>query len=409
MSKILFIMPGTPLAFNHSGAASRYVQNFLALKDLGMELHVLRFHIEGQSQKVLDFELASETAQTARQYAASWREVVVSANQPQSKRDIIRRLIFDSASYEFPFYRYLSDQLAPAISEIVPDLIWVEHSDAAAAVWYLSPSQPWIYSSHDMRYLIHEIRNQKKNLYQTILAQVSRKIEIKITRSADFVLTGSMTEADKLRDMGCKIASVIPMVNTNFPEANLSPSPFADVKVIHLGSLETTANRSGLITYLSSAHLKTLELCAENHASIQLVIVGDALRAKPPLSELLLQEKVVLTGYVPDLSSVLRPYDIAILPYTQDSGYRTKLPLLMGYAQVIVATRAAVAGSLLPGLEDVCILLNHVEEFPEKIAWLSTRPEERRRLGQAARAFAERHFSLDAVQSLYVDLLRQLV
>jgi len=77
----------------------------------------------------------------------------------------------------------------------------------------------------------------------------------------------------------------------------------------------------------------------------------------------------------------------------------------MGYAQVIVATRSAVAGSLIPGLDDVCVLLERVEDFPETIAWLAAHPDERKRLGQAGRLFAEEHFSLDAVSHFYASIV----
>jgi len=409
MIKILFIMPGIPLAFNYSGGASRCAQNFLALKSLGVELHVVRFHINQREKKVLDFERSSKTAQAALQYARSWREVIVPANQPKDRWEILQRIFFDPMALEFPFYKSLAYQLHLVIEETAPDLIWAEHSDAAAAIFHLSSHPIWVYSSTDLRYLIYRIRNKKANLYQKIIAPIRRKVEIKISQSANFVVTGSITEADKLRHIGCKTVSVIPMAGPSFPEITLKDFPFPDVKLIHLGSLETTANRDGLSTYLSKAHLKTLQLCAENNTSIQLVIIGDSSQAKPPLNKLLLQKNIVLAGYISDLSSILRPFDIAILPYTHDSGYRTKIPLLMGSAQVIVATRAAVAGSLLPGMEDVCILLDRVEEFPQKIAWLSMHPDERRRRGEASRTFAKRYFSLDAVLPLYSKLLNQMI
>jgi len=404
VSSILFIFPGTPLDFNYSGAASRYAQNFFSLKELGVEIHVVRFHFSNQLQTVADFELASESAKAARKYAASWKEVNVPENRPTGKLDVLRRIVFDPVEFEFPGYRYLAKELAEALREINPDLIWAEYSDVAAAIWYLAPSVPWIYSSTDMRYLVRAIRNKNRFLLQSIVDLFRQKAEIKISRSANLVITGSSTEAGRLNKMGCRNVSVVPMISKDFPNIDLSAPAFVDLRVVHLGSLETTANRNGLSDYLSKAHPLVLKLCAENHCLGELVIIGDASRVKPELSRLLLQTGILLTGHVPDLSTVLRPYDIAILPYSQDSGYRTKLPVLMGYAQVIVATRSAVAGSLLPGLDKVCILLERVEDFPDKIAWLSAHPDERKRLGQAGRLFAEEHFSLDAVSHLYVNI-----
>jgi glycosyltransferase involved in cell wall biosynthesis len=297
----------------------------------------------------------------------------------------------------------MAQAIQTCIQSLSPHLLWAEHSEVAAAVCSAAPDLPWIYSHHDMRYLIRLHRAAKSDHLDAFQAQFARRAEIRVIRAADVVLTGSSTEQNRLRRLGCPNIACIRMAYSKFPSIDLDVIP-ADVHITHVGSLETTANRSGLSSYLALAHPTVLA-----QAGLPLIIVGDATRTKPPLSELLLQPRVVCMGYVSDLGTVLRPYDISILPYTQDSGYRTKLPLLMGYGQVIVSTRAALAGSFLPGLEQVCVLLDRVEDFPEKIVWLAAHPEERRRLGLVGRAFAEQHFSPEAVRPMYADLMRQMI
>lgn len=404
MSGILFILPSSPLAFNHSGAASRYAQNFLALHRQGEELHVLRFHTKGKMQTVLDFEADSPAVLSVRKAAASWREVELPDNLPRGRLDSLARLLFDPLAGEFPQAKSLAVEIRAQAQALQPYLLWAEHSDAAAALWQASLPIAWVYSSTDMRYLIRSIRSTKKSFFKFISDIASHNAEVKVTRKADCVLTGSVTEKERLEEFGCKNVKVIPTVNDDLPKIDLDIQPAQDVKIIHLGSLETTANRSGLQSYLSLAHPRVM---ASRLPGTTLLIIGDSTRVKTPLSDLLNQPGVVRCGYISDLGSVLRPYDIAILPYSQDSGYRTKLPLLMGYAQVILATRASVVGSLLPGLDQVCVLVDRVDEFPEGITWLFNHPDERKQLGQAGRAFAEQHFSLKAVQPLYADLLHQ--
>lgn len=399
MSSLLFVMPGTPLIFNYSGAASRYAQNFLALQRLVDEVHVLRFHADGHLQAVLNFEESSEEAQRTHQLAASWQDVELPENRATSRLDVLRRMFFDPLAGEFPQHIFLAQAIQMRIQSLAPQFVWAEHSDAAAALWQASPDLPWVYSHHDMRYLIRIHRTVRRSLFDRIQAQFARRAEIRTIRSADVVLTGSLTERDRLMQLGCLNAECIPMIYPGLPAIELNHIA-PDMHITHIGSLETTANRSGLISYLSLVHPVVLA-----ETDIELVIIGDATRIKAPLSELLLQPRIVCKGYVPDLSTVLRPYDITILPYTQDSGYRTKLPLLMAYAQVIVATRASLVGSMIPGLEQVCILLDRLEDFPAKIAWLTSHPEERKRLGLAARAFVEQHFSLDTVLPLYEKLI----
>jgi glycosyltransferase involved in cell wall biosynthesis len=403
MSAILFILPGAPLAFNHSGAASRYAQNFLALHSLGHEIHVLRFHSDGRSCTILDFENASETAQKTRQCAASWQDVELPANGVRGRVDSLRRMLFDPVLTEFPHYHFLTKIIRARMTEINPSLLWAEHSDSAAALWGLRPTLPWVYSQTDMRYLIRSIRGSRAGFSQKMYDLVGRRAEAKVTSAASLVLTGSYREQVRLQESGSHAVCVIPMVNHTFPNLDLTISPAPDLRLVHLGALETTANRHGLTGYLARAHAAALA-----QANFSLMVVGDVTGLKPPLSDLLRQPGVVCAGYVPDLGTVLRPFDVSILPYTQDSGYRTKLPLLMGYAQVILATRAALAGSLVPGLDQACILVDRVEDFPAKIAWLAANPSERKRLGLAARAFAERCFSFETVRPLYADLISQV-
>lgn len=403
MSRILFILPGVPLTFNYSGAASRAAQNFLALQSLGHEMHVLRFHNTGGSRAIFDFESASEAAQKTKQSAASWQEVELPENGVRSRVDSLRRLLFSPALAEFPHYSFLADAIRFRIAQIKPDLLWAEHSDSAAGVWGLGPNLPWVYSQTDMRYLIRSIRNSQRGLHNKVADMAGRRAEASVIRAASLVVTGSRHEQLRLHEAGARAVCVIPMVSQTFPSLDLTAAPASDLRLIHLGALETTANRHGLMTYLSLVHGATRAL-----ANFTLMVVGDTTGLKPPLSDLLQQPGVVCTGYVPDLATVLRPFDISILPYPHDSGYRTKLPLLMSYAQVILATRAAVAGSVLPGLADACILLDRVEDFPAKIAWLGANPAERKRLGLVARAFAEHNFSAEAVRSLYVSLLGRL-
>lgn len=399
MTRILFILPGAPLVFNHSGAASRYAQNFLALHSLGYEVHVLRFHLPGRSQSTLAFENASEAAQKTKQSAASWQDVSLPIQARPSRVEFVRRMLFDPLAGEFPQAHSLSVFITKSIQSLCPQLVWAEHADSAAAVWAAAPNLPWVYSHHDMRYLIRANRAARRSLIDPFFAYFARRAEVRVIRAASAVLTGSQMELARLRQLECTSVASIPMVYQPFPTLDLAALP-AEMRITHLGSLETTANRSGLISYLSKVH--------PNVPGSVLTIIGDAAQTKPPLSDLLRQPDVVCSGYIADLETVLRPFDVSILPYTQDSGYRTKLPLLMGYAQVILATRAAVAGSLLPGLEQVCILLDRIEDFPAKIAWLAANPSERKRLGLAARAFAERHFRVEAVRPLYADFIRQV-
>jgi glycosyltransferase involved in cell wall biosynthesis len=174
--------------------------------------------------------------------------------------------------------------------------------------------------------------------------------------------------------------------------------------IVHLGSVETTANRVGLEAYLRRIHPQLVA----NGVRARLRIIGDHSRLRDPLKTLLPEANAELLGFVADLKTALRPFDIAILPYEHDSGYRTKLPLLFNHAQAVVATRAAITGMQIPGLEEACVVVERLEDFIPAIIHLANAPDDREQLGCTAYEFFCRHFTIDAVLDDYRVLLQAM-
>jgi hypothetical protein len=105
------------------------------------------------------------------------------------------------------------------------------------------------------------------------------------------------------------------------------------------------------------------------------------------------------------LGTVLRPFDIAIIPYEHNTGVRTKLPLLFNYAQVVVATEAAVAGSLEARPGENCFVLPSLEHFPDILRQLASEPMLRNQIGLEAKRTFERTFTLEAQLPKYERVL----
>jgi glycosyltransferase involved in cell wall biosynthesis len=381
---------------NHSGAASRYMQNFMALHTLGNDLHVARFDT-GEVFAEL------ETVEAVRSLAASWRDIVCTPPPPCTNRlAILRHSSLHPVAYEYPCAAQNAKALTAVIKDIQPDFVWVENTNLTAAMILTNAGLPWVFSHHDIQYRIRQIRQGVRKLSDLWFIHVCRRAESQVIRQSPIILTGSVTDGERLQQMGGRDVRVIPMAY-NAPSFEPPPEPPATPRIIHLGSLETTANRVGMEAYLRKANT-----AAQKNAGLELWIVGDASRVKDPLAGLLEESGAVLKGYIADLATVLQPYDISILPYEYDTGYRTKLPLLFSYGQVIVSTRAAVAGTQIDGLDEVCIIVERVEEFPAAIEHLAQNPAERERLGKAARAFFDQHFTYDAVTVQYQSLLDSL-
>lgn len=398
--RILFVLPAIPLVTHHSGAGSRYLQNFTALHRLGHAIHVARFDTPAA------FALAAPyTPAEPRDLAAGWHDLPRAIPAPtRGKLRVLWHSSTRPVDYEFPLASVIQPDLTRLIADLAPDLIWVEGTGFAAAIDQLQPGIPWVFSQTDIQYRVRQIRRgSQRQLRDVWFTTVCRRAETYIFQRVPLILTGSTTDGERLTRLGARRVAVIPMAYDAGPfTAPEQPPP--NPRIVHLGSLETTANRVGLESYLTRAHPAVQQM-----TGLALWLIGDASRVKAPLDTLLTDAEAVLRGHVADLDTVLRPYDISILPYEHDTGYRTKLPLLFSYGQVIVATHAAVAGTQIDGLGDVCCLVERIEDFPPVIARLAADPAERARLGQAARRFFEEQFTHAAVLAQYRQLLASLV
>ena len=276
-------------------------------------------------------------------------------------------------------------------------------TELAATLLDIAPAVHWIFSQTDVRSHIQRIRTGNTSLLMRWADLTCIRAEKQIFRTMPLIVTGSYSDGKRSKALGAQRIEVIPMAYDTVLPAPAADAPVdQDVYIAHLGGLETTANRIGLEAYLRKVHPSVREAAA-------LWIIGDDSKLKEPLKTLLYEANADLKGFVPDLGEVLRPFNIAILPYEHDSGYRTKLPVLFNYAQVVVTTEAAVAGMWIDGLDHVCVVLDSLEDFPAALLRLIDQPDERERLGRAAHAFFADHFTLDAVLDRYRAIMRSLL
>jgi glycosyltransferase involved in cell wall biosynthesis len=158
-----------------------------------------------------------------------------------------------------------------------------------------------------------------------------------------------------------------------------------------------TASRDGLLSFFDRAWP------AVSQMGMKFRVVGDIADAPPKLKEYL--ARVECCGFVSKLDSVLRPFDLNLIPWGHATGQRTRLPVAFNHAQVVVAVRAGVA--CYPEAEDGvnCRLVETVEQMPGVIAELARDAEQRFRLGTAAKRTFEACFVRKALLPRYVAVL----
>lgn len=395
--KCLFLFCDAPLSPNYSGIASRHFESFLALCRLGIQVHVWRMLSVEEQGRILNFEEDElEWKNKTRHLAASWSDIPYSRFSTFGRLETFTKFLFNSIELSFAPYLSLKNKFQETLQIVQPDFIWAEHTQSAALV-SISSQLPWIYAHYDWWFKIAKVRRKLGSRYyylsQRAYDWAFKQTEIKLARKATAVITGSKTEAEELARLGARHVQIIP---TTYPpvEIKLEQEPsIKKIKIVHLGSLNTTANYQGLMVYLDRIHPKIVQALGDR---LELIVIGETRITKPDLMERLRKQSAILLGHIRDLSSVLVPYDIAIIPYEMDSGTRTKLGMLFNYAQVVVTTQSAVAGSeeVLHG--ENCLVFSSLDEFPSAIIALANNSTERIRLGRSARETFNRNFTLES-------------
>jgi glycosyltransferase involved in cell wall biosynthesis len=280
-------------------------------------------------------------------------------------------------------------ELHRLIDEVKPDFIWAQHFEPAL----IAAGQrtiPVVYSHHDWLYRIKALRFQRSEDNSV------RALEEKVTRQVAAVVSGSAVECAELRELQCRQVHYIP-VGYDLAPWNVNATAQRPAQLVHLGGMGTTASRVGLERFFEVVWPRLASPRPE------LVVVGDTSAAPATLQKLL--KSVTCAGYVRELSPLLRPFDLHIIPWEHSTGQRTRLPVAFNYGQVVVAVAESVA--CFPEAKEAqnCRLVKHLDEMPSVIAELLADPAQCERLGRAARATFESSFTRPSLLPRYEAVL----
>lgn len=387
--RCLYIVAQHPISPNFRGGGSAiFYDQLRAISALGHDVH-LWHQADAQARSAFD-EFVAGDVDTYDDVKAMCRSVTLT-EMPTSMGVMarLRAKVLDSLHGERidnPYFRTVAfGELQGLLRRVRPDFIWAQHLGPAQCA-VLQSAIPVIYTHHDWLYKVKALAQDRAP------DERRRKIEERVAKSAAVVVSGSATECAQLRRLGCAAVEYIPVAYDAAPW-HPQAAPAEPARLVHLGGLGTTANRIGLERFFQVVWPHFTGIRPE------LWIVGDISAAGERLEPFLSQ--VRCTGFVADVGSVLRPYDLHLIPWEHDTGTRTRLPLVFNYGQVLVATRASVAG--IPEAQDGknCRLVGRLEEMGAVIEELRQDPSERIRLGRAARATFEQRFTRDVLSPRY--------
>lgn len=419
--RVLFVFPDAPLSENFSGGASRFYSAYKALIKLGYEVFVWRPLSSAEKVHAYERENSVETAEI-RSEVKLWQDVeyeekiVEIPNIPNFLKRLYQYVyaFINPFDYFFPGSAGLRETFRTVLDKIKPDLVWVE-TPFLGVVVHGNINVPWLYENLDFIYKLKPIRLLAQGRCQTFRSlwenSLLKYLEYEISRASNFVVTGSVSDADDIRKQGQSNIVVIPTTYRSIPLEikAMGNKGKSTIRIVHLGALSTTSNYVGLKTYLETVHHQLINSLSAYGIQVELILIGDTTNAKPNLLELISKNQVQVLGFKSNLRHTLRPFDISIIPYSENTGTRTKVPLLMNYAQVVVATENSVAGTPEVMECDGCFFTKDVNSFLKPILQLALDFSLREKMGLAAKAFFEKNFVLESQLDHYRMALDSVV
>ena len=402
--RCLFI-PHYPLSPHLSGGNVIGYEQLCSIHELGHEIHL--WHFSDRGRRIVFDNYMAEDALVWSEVRARCQSIAFTtfperlALVPRLRRRVLRRIVLQWFAGEVVLNPILLDhpnlkavafaKMQQLIAEIKPDFIWAEHV-VPAQLAVLQTQVPVVFSHSDWMYRIRALRGMPEDL-------ALRAAEENLARKATRIVSGSMAECEELRTIGCKLVDYIPVSYAPIPFDQNAQLP-QDVRLVHFGNMHVTSSRLGLQRFFEQVWPGL------RHETPNLWVIGDISSAPPALAES--RADVTCTGHVKEWSTVLRPYDLHIIPWEYSTGQRTRVPAAFNCGQVIVAVRSGIAGFPEAIDGENCRLVNRLDQMGPVIKELLHDPAQRERLGKAARRTFETCFTRHALLPRYATVIAGL-
>lgn len=418
-SRVLFLTEAHPITPDGFGGGSAVVYSRLELlAHFGAETHLVLLFTPGNRDDFQRFlSTQPDTWSEVRGWLATYHELDLSPVLAGTKAPVRNaiKLLREPLQALFPVINEENlAQLRTIVVQIKPDIIWAEHYLAAWLAIHASPEARIIYGHYDWEWKLIPLRrkndhgsslNIKAFARQSLRIRQRKRLDEALVRQVAAVAAVSSSEADDVSKLGSRNVVYLP---PGYPPIDLPPKKeIVDrPRIVHLGQMRTTATRVGLEDFLERCW-PDLE-CSMDQTP-ELWVIGRLDGASSQTLATLERIGAVCPGFVGDLSTVLRPYDIHIVPWSHNTGVRTRIPLALNYAQALVAMRATAA--CLDELRDGenCLLVNDFGEMARAIRQLLDEDAFRRRIADEGRKTFLASFTREGLQPRFNQFLQQLL
>ncbi len=308
------------------------------------------------------------------------------------------------------FHSFINNDTIKLVSEVIkkqnPDLIWTEHAIPNYFALFSLTKAPIVYVHHDFLWKLQKVRNSFMAGKKTLINKLLQISEVNQIRENNYIVSGSQSELTQLEYMNPKaITALLPTTYQSIHSIQSNKILPSDIRIVHVGTMSATANKVGLSRFLT---ICWPELCKLSHPPELWVIGKMDIETIHNLKPLLQQPNIEILGHVDDLSTILRPYDIHIIPYEHDTGTRTRIPLVFNHTQILLSTRNASKG--VKGLQNNknCLLVDTLEEMTTKIKEVLAKPINYLSIADNGKTLFESSYTTTSQQTALLHFLNQI-
>ncbi|WP_152287206.1 glycosyltransferase [Flavicella marina] len=384
MKKILFIVNNGKISPNENGGAAVYFSHLELLHSLGYKIHLLAV------QWGKDNLFIEEDYNEVTHLITSVNSFRIKHEGAVSKRSHLYHAIFKPEKFEYLFLNKSNHYfLTDFIQKNKIDMVWAEWRWAGFWAGFSKLSIPVFYAHHDWQFKVAKLR-KKRNFLELFHIFQKKRAEYKLVKKVTACVSGSNTEANEIEQVSRKKAMYLPTTYASI-ENKLTKNNVPNI--VHLGGMGTTANRVGLERFLDICWKEIKKA----NPQTKLWVIGSIKQANDSLKIKLTNDRqIVCKGFVADLSTVLHPQDIHIIPWEYDTGTRTRLPVILNYQQVLVATKASVAAFPEVRNQENSVLCDDLDQMTIAMNRLLTNESERVRLSNQGKEVFRKNFTVES-------------
>ena len=386
--RILHITHNTPGRNAKGGGLVFAWQNITALAQLGHEVHMVIAEPNG----TVDDDLREACA------SVTYGVPVTPAPWQLVDRAIDRVFRPETVMFRLPGWKGIREQMLAAVERVRPDLIW---ADWIGSLMRVPDGIPVVYGHLDFLYQLQRVRKKVHagRVRRPDILSVARLEAIErglVRQRAAHAVTVSATDEAIFDELDVP-STYMPVVGAPIP-APQDPPP-AKARAFLLGRSNTAMNAAR-----KNLREKLWPVLGERSGALEWHQLGEVPSQKSD-DWRWVEDHFHLHGYVESLGDVLRPTDLCLVPYREDTGFRAKFVTAAGYGMVNIGYEETFhcAEGFVPGVN--CLAARDDGHFAELLERYARDEAWRHELSAASRALYDAQFGLAAQLPTYTRIV----